>query len=112
MEFVLTLGEAFKGMTEQPTPEDLKFVASLYLIPLEYQTLNRIIGPQCAGMNGRQRSASRWLATNGVDPYPPIALTSHPYQNALGASCRVHQHEPVSERECQVPPEKSSMPHP
>lgn len=49
MEFLLTLAEAVSGLTEQPTADDLEFGASSFLIPLEYQTLRRILCPRCRG---------------------------------------------------------------
>ncbi len=47
--FVLTLGEALSRLSESPTEEQLQLMASLPLVPLEYETLNRILCPHCAG---------------------------------------------------------------
>ena len=49
MEFVLTLAEGLARVKEQPSPEHLRMLASAFLIPLEYETLNRILCPQCSG---------------------------------------------------------------
>ena len=48
MEFVLSLAEALRRLEKQPTPDHLDLGgASLFLIPLEYETLGRILCPQC-----------------------------------------------------------------
>lgn len=48
MEFVLSLKEGLARMPVQPAPENLKIMASACLVPLEYETLNRIPCPRCA----------------------------------------------------------------
>ena len=49
MEFVLTLKEGLSRLPEPPDPGVLKMLASALLIPLEYETLGRILCPGCAG---------------------------------------------------------------
>jgi hypothetical protein len=47
-EFVLTLSEGLGRLAPSPSPEGLGVVASTVMIPLEYETLNRILCPKCA----------------------------------------------------------------
>lgn len=53
MEFVLTLEEGLARARTQPAPEQLSMMASALLVPLEYETLNRILCPGCAGHDWR-----------------------------------------------------------
>jgi len=48
MEFVLSLKDGLARESERPTPEQLDFIASGFLIPLEYEALDRIACPVCA----------------------------------------------------------------
>jgi hypothetical protein len=46
--FVLTLTEGLQRQRTPPPPEHVRMVASAFLIPLEYETLSRILCPRCA----------------------------------------------------------------
>jgi hypothetical protein len=47
MEFVLSLADALKGLQDPPDPSALRMMASSLLVPSEYQTLRRIVCPEC-----------------------------------------------------------------
>lgn len=49
MEFVLTIGEGMGRLDTTPSARQVAQNASLLLIPLEYETLNRILCPGCSG---------------------------------------------------------------
>jgi hypothetical protein len=48
MDFVLTLAEGLKRLEQPVSPDALKYLASSIIVPLEYETLNRIQCPQCS----------------------------------------------------------------
>ena len=87
MEFVLTLKEALDRQTEKPDPEQLQMLASIFIVPLEYETLSRIMCPGC-GAHEWDKGIQAALAPNEKMnwPYPT------PAGDRLNCTCKTCGH--------------------
>jgi len=69
MEFVLSLADALKSLEEAPDSQALRMMAGSLLVPSEYQTLRRIVCPECK-KNEWATEARESLARNQVFDWP------------------------------------------
>jgi hypothetical protein len=70
MEYVLSLAEALERVPDKPPEHVLRFAASSFLVPLEYQIIRRTPCPRCASTKWKYVVQAALPSKEGQDwPY-------------------------------------------